>query len=128
MKLKEQLYLLIFFIITQFTTAQLTGKIIANEDNYPLEYASVALYLSNNKKLITGVVTGKDGRFLISNIKPGTYYLEASFIGYQIKKIELIVVNKKQEKKDLGILKLALGAGNNLNEVILKTEKTNCFT
>jgi len=123
MKLKEQLYLLIFFIITQFTTAQLTGKIIANEDNYPLEYASVALYQSNNKKLITGVVTGKDGRFLISNIKPGTYYLEASFIGYQIKKIELIVVNKKQEKKDLGILKLALGAGNNLNEVILKTEK-----
>lgn len=123
MKFKEQLYLLIFLISTQFITAQIIGKITASEDNYPLEYATTALYESNTKKLITGVVTKKDGRFSIPEIKPGTYYLIASFIGYQSNKIEFIVVNKKQEKKDLGILKLELGTGNELNEVILKTEK-----
>ena len=123
MKFKEQLYLLIFLISTQFITAQIIGKITAAEDNYPLEYATSALYESNTKKLITGVVTKKDGRFSIPEIKPGTYYLIASFIGYQSNKIEFIVVNKKQEKKDLGILKLELGTGNELNEVILKTEK-----
>ena len=42
-EIKRTLYFYYFFI-TQFTTAQLTGKIIANEDNYPLEYATVALY------------------------------------------------------------------------------------
>ena len=36
----------------------------------------------------------------------------------QIKNLNY-VVNKKQEKKDLGILKLALGSGNQLNEVIV---------
>lgn len=123
MKFKEQLYLLIFLISTQFITAQIIGRITASEDNYPLEYATTALYESNTKKLITGVVTKKDGRFSIPEIKPGTYYLIASFIGYQSNKIEFIVVNKKQEKKDLGILKLELGTGNELNEVILKTEK-----
>ena len=123
MKFKEQLYLLIFLISTQFITAQIIGKITAAEDNYPLEYATSALYESNTKKLITGVVTKKDGRFSIPEIKPGTYYLIVSFIGYQSNKIEFIVVNKKQEKKDLGILKLELGTGNELNEVILKTEK-----
>ena len=123
MKLKEQLYLLLFLITTQFTTAQLTGKIIATEDNYPLEYATVALYQTNKKNLVAGVLTGKDGRFLISEIKPGTYYLEASFIGYEMKTVEAIIVTKKQDKKDLGILELTLGSGNQLNEVILKTEK-----
>ena len=125
MKFKEQLYLLIFLISTQFITAQIIGKITASEDNYPLEYATSVLYESNTKKLITGVVTKKDGRFSIPEIKPGTYYLIVSFIGYQSNKIEFIVVNKKQEKKDLGILKLELGTGNELNEVILKTEKQN---
>ncbi|MDG1743597.1 MAG: TonB-dependent receptor [Polaribacter sp.] len=123
MKFKVQSYLLFFLMSTQFVSAQLTGEIRATEDNYPLEYATVALYQSNNKKLITGVLTGKDGRFLIPEIKPGNYYLEASFIGYQINKIELIVGNKKQEKKDLGIIKLVLGNGNKLNEVIVKTER-----
>ena len=123
MKLKVQLYLLLFLFTTQFISAQLIGKIIAIEDNYPLEYATVALYQTNKKNLVAGVLTDKDGRFLISEIKPGTYYLEASFIGYEMKKVEAIIINKKQEKKDLGILKLVLGSGNQLNEVILKTEK-----
>ena len=37
----------------------------------------------------------------------------------------MIVVNKKQEKKDLGIIKLVLGNGNKLNEVIISATKTN---
>ena len=77
MKYKVQSYLLFFLMSIQFVSAQLTGEIRAAEDNYPLEYATVALYQSNNKKLITGVLTSKDGRFLIPEIKPGNYYLEA---------------------------------------------------
>lgn len=123
MKLKELFFVLFFLITIQITTAQLTGKIIANEDNYPLEYATVALYQTYDKVLVTGVLTDKNGHFLISKIKPGSYYLEASFIGYEIKTVEFILVNKKQEKKDLGVLKLALGSGNLLNEIIVKTEK-----
>jgi len=123
MKLKELFFVLFFLITIQITTAQLTGKIIATEDNYPLEYATVALYQTYDKVLVTGVLTDKNGRFLISKIKPGSYYLEASFIGYEIKTVEFILVNKKQEKKDLGVLKLALGSGNQLNEVIVKSEK-----
>jgi len=123
MKLKKLFFVLFFLITIHITTAQLTGKIIATEDNYPLEYATVALYQTNKKILVAGVLTDKDGRFLISKIKPGSYYLEASFIGYEIKTVEFILVNKKQEKKDLGVLKLALGSGNQLNEVIVKSEK-----
>ncbi|ARV14273.1 outer membrane beta-barrel family protein [Polaribacter sp. SA4-12] len=123
MKLKKWLFLLLTLTLCQFATAQLTGKVVDNEDSYPLEYASVAIYKTLNNKLVVGTVTNKDGIFSISDIKPGNYYLEASFLGYQKNTIKSIVVNKKDEKKDIGIVKLILGSGNQLNEVVVRTEK-----
>ena len=98
-------------------------KVIEVDENYPLEYASVVLYKTSNKKLEFGVVTNKKGQFTIDNVKPGTYYLEASFIGYQVKTLSSIVITKKGEKKDVGTIKLILGSGNQLNEVVIKSEK-----
>ncbi|WP_166384658.1 outer membrane beta-barrel protein [Polaribacter sp. 11A2H] len=123
MKFKKCAFLLLTLIISQFATAQLTGKIIEADESYPLEYATVALYKTNNKTLVTGVVTNFDGLFSVADVKPGNYYLEASFIGYQIKTIKSIVINKKGERKDLGTIKLVLGAGNQLNEVVIKSER-----
>ncbi|MCG1036739.1 outer membrane beta-barrel protein [Polaribacter sargassicola] len=114
-------------LITIFTSglisAQLTGKVIETDENYPLEYATVVLYSANNKTLITGVVTDNNGMFSIKNTKPGNYYIEASFIGYQTKTIPNIIITKKGEQKDLGVIKLVLGSNNQLNEVVVKAEK-----
>lgn len=123
MKLKKYFLAISFLALSQFITAQVTGTIIEADENNPLEYASVALYQTLNNKLIAGVVTDKKGKFRINNIKPGTYYLEASFIGYKSSKVDAIVVYKKGEKKDLGVIKLSLGSGNQLNEVVVRTEK-----
>ncbi|WP_299665226.1 outer membrane beta-barrel protein [uncultured Polaribacter sp.] len=114
---------LLFFVCFQNIAAQITGKVVDSKDKYSLEYASVAVYETIDKKLVTGVVTNKEGFFIIENIQPGNYYIEASFIGYQINKIPSISITKKGEKKDLGSIKLVLGAGNQLNEVIVKSEK-----
>ncbi len=123
MKLKKCIFLLLTLIISQFATAQLTGKVIDKEDNYPLEYTSIAIYETSSKKLIVGTVTNNEGVFSISDIKPGDYYLEASFLGYQVNTIRSIIINKKDQKKDVGTLKLTLGSGNQLNEVVIKAEK-----
>jgi iron complex outermembrane receptor protein len=111
MKFKKCLFVLITLIASQFTTAQLTGKIIEADERYPLQYATVALYQTNNKALVTGVVTNFDGLFSFADVKPGNYYIEASFMGYQIKIIKAIIMNKKGEKKDVGTLTLVLGSG-----------------
>ncbi|SDR92024.1 Outer membrane receptor proteins, mostly Fe transport [Polaribacter sp. KT25b] len=124
MNLKKNVFLLLAFIVSQFTVAQISGKIVDSGDNYPLEYASVALYQTNNKALVTGVVTNFEGLFSFTDVKPGNYYIEASFIGYQVKTITSIVINKKGEKKDIGTLTLVLGSGNQLNEVVVKSEKS----
>jgi iron complex outermembrane receptor protein len=124
MNLKKWTFLLLTLTISQMVTAQLTGKVVDAADNYPLEYATVALYETNNKTLVTGVVTDSNGTFSIASIKPGTYYLEASFLGYKVHTIASFVYENRNEKKDLGTIKLNLGSGNQLNEVIVKSEKS----
>lgn len=116
---KKWLVLVLLCAITQFASAQLTGKIIDSEDGFPLEYGTAALYRQSPKKLIAGVVTNEKGIFIFDKIKKGRYTLEISFIGYQPKTLKNIIFSG--DKKDLGVLKLALG--NSLNEIIIKSER-----
>ena len=124
MKLNKYSFLLLLLLVSQIISAQITGVIIESDENIPLEYASVALYKTDNNFLITGVITNSKGVFSIPNIKPGNYYLKVSFIGYQERKVQEIVIDTKDQKKNLGILKLILGTGNQLNEVVIKSEKS----
>ena len=105
----------------QVSTAQISGKIIDATDNVPLEYATAALYNQLDGALITGVVTAQDGSFIIDGVKPGAYYMEASFMGYDTKTISNIKIDKKQPAKNLGIIGLSLG--NQLDEVVIKGER-----
>lgn len=123
MKFLKHFIVTLFIISSQFISAQITGKIVEADENNPLEYATVALYTANSKTLVTGVVTDSNGQFSISNIKPDRYYIEVSFFGYKAQRIEGIVVQNKGEKKDIGIVKLTLGTNNQLNEIVIKSEK-----
>ena len=104
-----------------FAFSQITGKIV-DEANLPLEYATVALYNQNTKTLISGVITDSKGDFEFKNIKKGTFYIEASFIGYEVKTINNITILNTRETKDLGQLLLTLGT--NLDEVVIQGERS----
>lgn len=116
-------FLILFLISSLAIKSQIKGKVVDALDNYPLEFASVALYKTTSKTLETGVITNAKGLFIIQNIKPGTYYLEISFLGYQLKTIKNISITIKNQKKELGVLSLRLGKGSQLNEVVVKSEK-----
>ncbi len=105
----------------QVSMAQISGKIIDATDSSPLEYATAALYNQIDGSLITGVVTSQDGTFVIDGVKPGTYYMEASFMGYDTKTISDIAIDKRQSVKDLAIIGLSIG--NQLDEVIIQGER-----
>ncbi|MHB0756593.1 TonB-dependent receptor [Polaribacter sp. M15] len=115
----KNILIVLFLLINQVISAQITGTILDKEDNTPLEYATVALYNQSQKKLITGVVTNANGIFTFDKIKKGNYTIEISFIGYQPKKIANIIFSG--DKKDLGTLQLSLG--NTLNEVVITAER-----
>lgn len=119
MKLKL-LFLFVFCFLGQNAVAQITGKITEVSNGEALEYATAALYKKQDASLVTGVITELDGSFIIPSVKSGAYYLEASFLGYTTKKVE-VIVSKKGAEIDLGTIQLSLG--NQLNEVVVQAER-----
>ncbi|WP_149273388.1 outer membrane beta-barrel family protein [Pareuzebyella sediminis] len=114
--------LFIIFSVPLVSFSQIIGKITDDTSDYPLEYATAALFEKETNKLVTGVITDKDGIFTIYGITNGNYYLEASFIGFQTKTIEAISINNQDENIDLGTIVLTIGE-HQLNEVVLEGER-----
>ena len=114
--------LLILLIMYNCLSAfsQVTGKIV-DKTNFALEYATAAIYNQETNELVTGVITDINGVFVFDNLKKGKYYLEASFIGYQVKTIQGITVVSTNKTTDLGTLRLTLG--NILNELVIQGER-----
>lgn len=87
---------LLFFMSLLFSvsflaaqSASLSGKV--TEDNgEPVLFGSVALYQNGNLK--SGTETDFDGNYNFSNLDPGTYAIEVSYLGLQTQRIEDIKV------------------------------------
>ena len=102
--------------------AAVSGKVTDAKTGAPVEYATVALYNQANDALVTGTITMPDGKFKIDGIKSGTYYLKASFIGYNETTIRDINVQNKDI--DLGTIKLET-SDTELEEVEITAVKRN---
>ncbi|MDC1106186.1 TonB-dependent receptor [Prolixibacteraceae bacterium] len=63
-------------------TRGIVGRVIDKKTEGPVEYATVALYQTPERKLITGVVTNQKGIFILKDIMNGSYELEIKYIGY----------------------------------------------
>lgn len=72
-----------------FSQTNLSGK-VTEEDGEPVILGSVVLY--QNGVIVTGTETDFDGNYLIQNLKPGTYDVEASYVGTATKKITDVAV------------------------------------
>ena len=119
---KYNFYFLILFTVFHVGNiiAQVKGKVL-DENQNPMEYATVAIFNQENETLISGVVTDVEGNFVLPNIVKGTYYLEVSFIGYEMKTLRDIKISDNKKPVDVGVLNLSLG--NNLNEVVIVGER-----
>ncbi len=89
------------------------GVVLDKEMNEsPLPFANVIVKGSS-----IGTTTDFDGKFALSNLSPGTYTLVFSFVGYETRSLENIVV----EDGKFTQLSVSLGPGDNvLDEVIVQ--------
>ncbi|HMR43351.1 MAG TPA: carboxypeptidase-like regulatory domain-containing protein, partial [Saprospiraceae bacterium] len=114
------LMMLIFAMTSLIASAQtsLSGKVTEEESGEPVLFGSVALYKNGN--LITGTDTDLDGNFIFSNIDPGKYDIEVSFVGLQTQRVtDVIVFAGKSNKLDV---KMSSG-GVNLDEIVVTSYK-----
>lgn len=108
--------LTITFFITLFSYGQdngtLQGKVLDKEyNNDPLPQCNVSI-----KGTTKGATTDFDGQYSISNIAPGNYTIEYTFVGYETQSIPVTI--KSGEQKTLDIILAASAAA--LDEVILQ--------
>lgn len=94
-------------------TGTIEGVVLDKEMNEsPLPFANVIV-----KGTSTGTTTDFDGKFALANLSPGTYTLVFSFVGYETRSLENVVV----EGGKFTQLSVSLGPGNNvLDEVIVQ--------
>ena len=102
------------------TSAQvtITGKIVDNKTNEPLEYATVVLKDVKTQK-ISGGITDEKGVFDIKTPK-GTYNISFEFLSFKTVTIANKIIDSSV---DFGTIKLTENS-NTLDEVVIVAEKT----
>lgn len=88
MKAYRHLRVVLFLSLLSWTvvaqqSVTVQGAVIEKETNEPLEQATVRLLNVKDSTLVRGMATLKGGRFSIPNVKPGTYLLNVSFVGFE---------------------------------------------
>lgn len=74
--------------------AHIEGVLQDAEQN-PLPFATVALFLSQDSSLVKAGTTDMEGKFEFENIPYNNYYIQCSFIGYDTKRMNLVVDQEK---------------------------------
>jgi len=105
--MKTAISAILFLLSLPLITAQTTleGKVTDASTGASILFGSVALY--KNGVLLTGEETDLNGNYLFSEIDPGIYDFEASYIGYTPQRINGVQIKKDQRNR----LNFALSEG-----------------
>ncbi|MGE5498348.1 MAG: TonB-dependent receptor domain-containing protein [Syntrophothermus sp.] len=83
----------------QHSGGSISGTVLDALTGKPVEYATVVVFTEKDKKQVTGSITRADGTFNIQEIRPGKYYTEISFIGYEKKTVPFEISSSVPERK-----------------------------
>lgn len=125
MRLKSLILVQLVFISAvvfgKVATVTVSGIVKESSSKEPLGYVNVVLKTEKDSVFVTGSVTNEEGRFVLTNINPGNYVLEISFIGYRTKK-QPLYVGSLTNYLDVTTIELE-EASEILNEVVITGEQ-----
>lgn len=105
----------IFFLISatlilygNIANAQVTGRVIDQRDQTPIEYSSVAVFSARDSSLLSGTITDAKGYFELKGLTNGNYYLSIQFVGYETRTVSRIQIDQSHSKIDLGDIPLTM--------------------
>jgi hypothetical protein len=98
--MKSILLLIVLFPLC-LQAQTIRGKVAAEKDKSPIQFASVGLEHLPDSVVITGVITLTDGGYSFEHIKPGNYVVKVRFVGYaEAKKTVTVHENDKVIEMD----------------------------
>ena len=101
---------------------EVRGTVMDAEQNTPVAKASIAVRTKGNATLVAGAVAREDGQFRIQGLRPGTYYLRVTSLGYGPVSTPEFTVSPAAAVASAGIVKLSKVAVA-LSDVEVKAER-----
>ncbi len=106
---------------------KLSGILIDQESNKPIEFATVTLKSKRDSSLGGGAISNGKGEFVIEKIKIGRYFAQVSFIGFKDQIVDSLFFNPRNPEKFIGKIYMS-AAAENLDGVTIKAEKPLMMT
>ena len=85
---KMRIFLVLFFYVVSINSfaqkGQVVGKVVDNQSNASISYATISLLHLGDSSFLKGVISDEQGKFKIENIFLNqSYLLRVTFIGYK---------------------------------------------
>ncbi|PSR56426.1 TonB-dependent receptor [Adhaeribacter arboris] len=93
-------------VYAQIKSVTLSGLVKDKTANASLSFVNVVLKTDSDGAFVIGTVTNEEGRFTLSGIKPGNYFLETSLVGYTTNR-QTLFVGSLSEFLDITTIELA---------------------
>lgn len=114
------LLLIIAFVSTTISFAQpphgggmgerpntsIEGRVLEFGTDTPIQYANVMLHQSGSGDAITGTISNEQGRFNISPVRPGRYFVTVKFMGFEELTIDSITITFATPQANLGEIRI----------------------
>jgi len=111
---------IIFFELTAFaqvSSVTLSGIVRDSKDNLPLPYVNITLRKQADSTMVQGTITNEQGQFTMAGIRPGSYILQVTYLGYNTFVKEQLV-GSLSAFLDLGVIGLQVDS-RMLSEVVI---------
>ena len=100
----------LFLLITPIAAQNRSGgpqgtisrKILDAATKGAVEYANIVLNNATDSSQVTGTISQSDGSFRLENLRPGKYYVEVYFLGYQTQHINDVQISRRNPTVDVG--------------------------
>jgi outer membrane receptor protein involved in Fe transport len=108
------LIVVVLFQVGAFSTAIaqprqggfISGTVLNSVDRAPIEYATVLLFSQGDSSRVNGVTTNAAGEFRLTPVRPGSYFLQISFLGFLPLAVDNIEMRRGSMRNDLESLML----------------------
>lgn len=104
------------------TPARIIGVAKDQNTGEAVPYATAALYKAGTEENIAGGVADDEGKFFITGMKPGSYTLKVSFLGFETQTVDNIQVTSPNGDVNLGDILMA-DEGVALEEVTVQGQR-----
>ena len=105
----------------QTSGVSISGLIKNKSDKAALPFVNIVLKTEKDSAFVSGTVSNEEGRFTLSSIKSGTYFLQFSYTGYELKSQPLLV-GSLSSFLDIGTIELQQDS-KQLQEVVVSSKQ-----